>query len=434
METSKFLLFGALLVVLKDDCQVDCNHSPASSKHRTRHHKGVSVADFGHSVSAYHPNGYPMYMMQLYHNYTSADGKRAQRTASPVSEDLPALRQSDSVLSLIAKDCHQVGERWTVTFDISSVPASDDIQLSELRFRLPAFSAAKRVVVDIYHASKQNCAPNSTACIEQRVFLGSIKSLADESVSPIKVFNVTVLLKFWMHQVDKAHPKAEAEQTFTVDSALDSEFGSGSLDGSGEEVIDPLRHKVNRRRRVQHPTADRVMMVVFSKTMLPHGARHSPSLMRTVKHSKYVVLERAGGEVQTRRRKRNRVEFERMRAVEGDAKVTGSATEAVQRTLCRKVDMWVDFDQIGWNEWIVHPKRYNAFRCEGECPTPLDESFNPTNHAYMQSLLKLYHPERVTCPSCVPTRLSPLSMLYYESDDVVLRHHEDMIVEECGCH
>uniref|UniRef100_A0A8C5G856 TGF-beta family profile domain-containing protein n=1 Tax=Gouania willdenowi TaxID=441366 RepID=A0A8C5G856_GOUWI len=101
---------------------------------------------------------------------------------------------------------------------------------------------------------------------------------------------------------------------------------------------------------------------------------------------------------------------------------------------CRKVDMWVDFDLFGWKEWVVGPNGYNAYRCEGPCPTPLDESFHPTNHAYMQSLLRQHHSERVPCPSCVPTRLSPLSMLYYEGGNLVLRHHEDMIVEECGCH
>lgn len=51
----------------------------------------------------------------------------------------------------------------------------------------------------------------------------------------------------------------------------------------------------------------------------------------------------------------------------------------------------------------------------------------------LQSLLKHYHPDRVASPCCAPTKMSPLSMLYYENGEMLLRHHEDMIVDECGC-
>uniref|UniRef100_A0A3P8RRX7 TGF-beta family profile domain-containing protein n=2 Tax=Amphiprion TaxID=80969 RepID=A0A3P8RRX7_AMPPE len=109
------------------------------------------------------------------------------------------------------------------------------------------------------------------------------------------------------------------------------------------------------------------------------------------------------------------------------------AEEEHNGPVCRKMDMWVDFEKLGWTEWIVFPKRYNAYRCQGSCPTPVDETFSPTNHAYMQSLLQLHHPSKAPCLSCVPTRLSPLSMLYYENGKMVMRHHENMLVEECGC-
>lgn len=100
---------------------------------------------------------------------------------------------------------------------------------------------------------------------------------------------------------------------------------------------------------------------------------------------------------------------------------------------CSKHDFYVDFDEIGWGKWIVYPKRFNAHLCIGKCPSPVDQHLNPTNHAVMQSLMRLKNPSSVPEPCCVPTKLSALSMLYYEYDEIVVRHHEDMAVDECGC-
>ncbi|KAG8010294.1 Growth/differentiation factor 6-A [Nibea albiflora] len=40
-----------------------------------------------------------------------------------------------------------------------------------------------------------------------------------------------------------------------------------------------------------------------------------------------------------------------------------------------------------------------------------------------------------TPPSCcVPTKLSPISILYIDSgNNVVYKQYEDMVVEQCGC-
>ncbi len=351
-----------------------------------------------------------------------------------------------------------MGERWTVTFDMSSISTSELVQLAELRIRLPAFSGSKRAMVDLYHTRKQSCDPDSTSCQDEHLFLGSFGTSPHSTKSSWKVFNVTALLKYWLYQGD-----GELSQEASGEPEVD--HGSGAEDEVEITGKSPFKNLGSRQRKIHHPTTNRVMMVIFSKHNLPQEGRPAYSLIHTVENSKYVTVDRVSGDSQSRRHKRNKME--RMRVTDGASPTAAPAAEPAQKPLCRKVDMWVDFDHIGWDEWIVHPKRYNAYRCEGECPTPLDESFHPTNHAYMQvrldfkshltpenlkqsrvfgwfihvnyscifqSLLRHHHPERGSCPSCVPTRLSPLSMLYYENDDLALRHHEDMIVEECGCH
>lgn len=107
--------------------------------------------------------------------------------------------------------------------------------------------------------------------------------------------------------------------------------------------------------------------------------------------------------------------------------------EKGNRGECEKQDMVVDFDEIGWGKWIVYPKQFNAFQCSGRCPTPVDQYFEPTNHAILQSLMRLHYKEAVSRPCCAPTRLAPLSMLYYEYGEIVVRHHQEMVITKCGC-
>ncbi|KAK7111220.1 nodal homolog [Littorina saxatilis] len=100
---------------------------------------------------------------------------------------------------------------------------------------------------------------------------------------------------------------------------------------------------------------------------------------------------------------------------------------------CQMYDFEVDFDFIGWGQWIIHPKHFNARFCYGECPSPVDIKFKPTNHAMLQTLMRQKRPRLAPPACCVPIRLKPLSMLYFEYDEIVVRHHENMIADECGC-
>jgi len=101
--------------------------------------------------------------------------------------------------------------------------------------------------------------------------------------------------------------------------------------------------------------------------------------------------------------------------------------------LCKMYDFNVNFDLIGWGPWIIHPKKFNARVCYGRCPEPISSDYSPSNHVMLQSLMRLKRPLAAPKPCCVPTKLRPLSMLYFEYDDIVVRHHEDMIADACGC-
>ncbi|KAM4807857.1 protein DVR-1-like [Rhinophrynus dorsalis] len=102
--------------------------------------------------------------------------------------------------------------------------------------------------------------------------------------------------------------------------------------------------------------------------------------------------------------------------------------------ICKKRRLYVEFKDVGWQNWVIAPRGYMANYCHGECPYPLTEILNGSNHAILQTLVHSIEPDEIPLPCCVPTKMSPISMLFYDNNDnVVLRHYENMAVDECGC-
>lgn len=109
---------------------------------------------------------------------------------------------------------------------------------------------------------------------------------------------------------------------------------------------------------------------------------------------------------------------------------------AIEGIHCRRRRFRVRFRVLKWNQWIITPRSYWANYCEGTCPRvpvyPLDVS----NHAILQNILQ-YHSSYsyVPSPSCVPTELHSLSVLYRNREDnaIILKAFPGMTVSACGC-
>lgn len=105
---------------------------------------------------------------------------------------------------------------------------------------------------------------------------------------------------------------------------------------------------------------------------------------------------------------------------------------------CRTRRLYVSFREVGWHRWVIAPRGFLANYCQGQCALPATLSgpggTPPLNHAVLRALMHAAAPGAGGLPCCVPARLSPISVLFFDnSDNVVLRHYEDMVVDECGC-
>ncbi|XP_028825582.1 growth/differentiation factor 10 [Denticeps clupeoides] len=103
--------------------------------------------------------------------------------------------------------------------------------------------------------------------------------------------------------------------------------------------------------------------------------------------------------------------------------------------LCARRYLRVDFADIGWSEWVLAPKAFDAFYCAGACGFPIPKVVRPSNHATIQSIVKAVGivpgiPE----PCCVPDKMSALPVLFLDtSKSIVLKVYPNMSVDTCAC-
>ncbi|XP_059140339.1 bone morphogenetic protein 2-like [Physella acuta] len=104
------------------------------------------------------------------------------------------------------------------------------------------------------------------------------------------------------------------------------------------------------------------------------------------------------------------------------------------KSICKRHGLYVDFGEVGWNDWIVAPHGYPAYYCKGECNAPLPDFSKASNHAMLQARVYMIDKGKVPMVCCVPVKMKPISMLYRdENGRTVLKTYQDMTVDECGC-
>ncbi|XP_004583648.2 nodal homolog [Ochotona princeps] len=299
------------------------------------------------------------------------------------------LPRADIIRSLQAQDVEVAGQNWSFAFDFSFLNQEEELVWAELRMQPSSprdLPAEGPLIVEIFHQTKADAEQDPTGCLERlrmELFTVTLSQVTFSSGS--MVLEVTRPLSKWLK-----HPRALEEQVSSLDGVCSQSSPGPPSTDSAPSVVLMLHSNLSREQR-----------------------RLGGATLLWEAESSWRAQEGQLAQEKNRRRRRHHVPD--------------------RSQLCRKVKFQVDFNLIGWGSWIIYPKQYNAYRCEGECPNPVGEEFHPTNHAYIQSLLKRYQPHRVPSTCCAPVKTKPLSMLYVDNGRVLLDHHKDMIVEECGC-
>ncbi|XP_012252428.2 inhibin beta A chain [Athalia rosae] len=106
---------------------------------------------------------------------------------------------------------------------------------------------------------------------------------------------------------------------------------------------------------------------------------------------------------------------------------------------CCRDELFINFAEIGWGDWILHPAGYHAYFCRGSCSSAASLTVPASSHSNIirrfltQSGNNLRRGNEIV-PCCSPTQLSPIQLFYIDSNNTsTLKTLPNMVVEACGC-
>ncbi|XP_074648416.1 nodal homolog [Tubulanus polymorphus] len=328
------------------------------------------------------------FMMELYEKVTNQGQNLFEATGHNKMADKMAAMKPDTIRTISAKvDAGRLRNRGEINlmFDVSGIDKKERIQLAELRVKAHRHERHRvthyRIIARLRSHGKYG---------KRRKF--TIGTHRDE-IGGFRVLSITTVLEKMRRFIKGGDDLLEL-----------------SLNSRRSTRIHENRMKQRFTRYVR--TQEAILLLLSEeKDFLK---QHLNKALANVHVAKRV---RRTSEKRNKNRNRNKSKWKR-------AKKKGKP--------CAKYDFQISFDDVGWSKWIIYPKDFNAQLCAGGCPSPVTQDYDPTNHAVMQSLMQ-HKDKSVLAPCCVPTKLSPLSLLYFEFDEIVMRHHEEMVVDTCGC-
>lgn len=114
-------------------------------------------------------------------------------------------------------------------------------------------------------------------------------------------------------------------------------------------------------------------------------------------------------------------------------RISGNGIKVKGKKKCSLKPFVFNFDDSGWSNYVIAPKKYQSNNCRGDCSLPLPDHISSTNYVIIKAVASTVY-KGMKNPSCIAEDLAPLTMLVRDEDlKITMKIQKDMIATSCKC-